>query len=429
MSVNVGKLKYNAKSVFYRLQKDTNRESAYWMNQSIDIVPFVENRGYVKKHGTERWPRYEKGSEVFLITDGNTLYHPKTGKNTNLYDFIREHYPKLNPNTGNTKHMVDTVMQHEGLQTFVKPVADPAREHRQTPVNKGAKEFSLHHYRIEKLNPHKNYLLTRGITVETLKHPLFADSVVQGNKTTVDTRYNNVIYPFKSHPSHGNDQMLTLLQQYGKKVEFDGKPIDKVFAEGVGKSRSLWFSNVPEKADRIYVFENPLDALSHYQKYRSDNAFYCATGGNPAQGQYEKITEVCRDLKIRPVLCFDNDFAGCRFDTSYLASVRPDKLSVEKVGEDFYHVKLSDLTESETVNAEAVFNAKDIRIVSKEGNGIVAVIDGTEKSRTFNNFVNTCIAKTDAKIEKSVMKDFNDDLVNNLSKQYASMVNQKKMSF
>lgn len=430
LRVNTGRLTAELMSVFSEMKKSVNRESAYWMNGHVDIVWFVEDRGYVKKHGTERWPRYEKGDEIFLVTDGNTLYNPKTGKNTNLYDFIQEHYPKLNPKVSNTKHMVDTVMQTAGLQIFSKPLCADGGMHGNTPnIAGGVKKFSADDYRIETLNTYKNCLLTRGITPDTLQNPLFAGTIVQGNKTGMDGRYHNVIYPFKSHPAHRNGQMLTLLQQYGKKIDMNGKMTDKIFAEGSGKNRSLWFSRIPEKAKRMYIFENPLDALSHYQTYHPLDALYAATGGNPAQGQYQKITEVCRDLKIQPVLCFDNDFAGCRFDTSYMASVRPERLSVEKTGEDFYHVKLSRLNETEMKNIETVLEAKGISVISRGNNELVAGIDSLEKAAAFNDFISACIVKTDAKTEKSVMKDFNDDLVNHLSKQYGSMDNSRKMSF
>ena len=427
-SVNPDTLNTGLKTRFRELKTNTDKEIAYWMNKNIDIVPYVQNAGFSfdKINSTQRWQKYKKGGDSFLVTHHNTLKNVKTGKSSNLFELIKEQYPKAHPNISDTKHMVDTVLQNEGMRVFVKPLENlPVVE--QTLIAKPvAKKFSLKDYRTEKLNVYNNCLLKRGITTDTLKSPLFDGAILQGNKATANIDRNNVIYPFKSHPALSNDQMKTLLQQYGKKIPVGGKEIDKVFAAGSGKNQSLWLSNMPEKIDRVYVFENPLDALSHYQKYRPENSLYCATGGNPAQGQQEKILMLCKEFGKQPVLCFDNDMAGCRFDTQFLASVKPEKMSIAKVGDEFYNVKLSNLTESDVKNVEMVCTARNISIIDKGSGELTAVLDCTEKACKFNDFANDCILKTDVKIEKSVMKDFNDDLVNNVSKQYGSMLNQVK---
>ena len=424
-SVRPESLDFKQKGLFWELQKQSNKEIAYWLNHHIDIIPFVENAGYEKKHSTQRWPRYEKGGEVFLITDSNTLWNPKTGNNTNLYDFIQLHYPPSNLKISRTQNMVDTVLRYEGLQIYKKPEMSLSDKKVHLP-REAAKEFDLKAFRVEPLDSSKNFLVTRGITPDTLNNKLFKGSILQGNKGDVNRHYNNVIYPFKTSPADHNNEMKTLLQQYGRKVAFAGKQIDKIFAPGNGKSRSIWFSNMPDKIQQVYVFENPLDALSHFQKYKPNNSLYCATGGNPAQEQYRVIAETCKNHLSNPVLCFDNDMAGCRFDTAFIASQKPDRLTIDKVIGEIYHVKISNLTVLEMKNCEMVLNAKGINVVSKGEGEIIVEVSSLDKACFLNIFLEDSITKVGVIIEKSVSKDFNEDLKQGFQKSYSSTANHSK---
>jgi len=421
--------------------QNTAIETAYHLNQTTDIEPFLFAAGYTKKHSTNRWRRFEKDNEVFLITDANTLWNVKTGKNTNLFDFIIENFPKSSPTISDTKHMIDTVSNFKfadlskSTVQSQNPVAEPSRsaEHDKKICVDPSNLRNLRapniatDYRLDPLNLQNNFLLKRGISLKTLQNPLFHGAILQGNKSNQDTRYNNIIYPFKAHPAHANQQMITLLQQYGKKIEIEGKPTDKIFAAGNGKSQSLWFSNLPESPKCIYVFENPLDALSLFQiKSLSEHSrtavtepcrsMYCATGGNPSKKQFAIIAELCNEYKIYPVLCFDNDMAGHRFDTAFLANAHPEKLSITQAGSDFYHAKLSNLTPSETSTATKIFASMNIEILEQSPLGadekaIVAIINSLEKATVFNNIALNFI-KSNVKIEKSKKKDYNDDLLN-----------------
>lgn len=414
---------------FFQLQKDTNKEIAYWMNRNIDIVTFIEGQGYEKKHSTERWQRYEKGKDVLLITEANTAFNPRTGKSQNLYDFIQEHFVKMNPKMSNTVHMIDTVLQNEGIKPFIKrnPVASVGNTAKPIAVPRDGKDFVLADYRIEALNQKNNYLVKRLISNETLNHPYFKGAIFQGNKATAPDYYNNVIYPFKVRPGDSARDMKTLLQQYGKKVVFEGKEIDKIFAPGPGKSQAVWFSNVPERVERFYVFENPLDALSHYQMYKPVNALYCATGGNPAGGQYELIRNTCAEFKVKPVLCFDNDIAGVRFDTAFIGSVKPDKIKIDAIKDEgkVFHVRISAALPQELANIDMITQAKGIQTVSRNDCSVVVEIDNTAKATSLNNYLNHYL-NTGASIEKSIGKDFNDDLRDNLRQGYESIKNMSQ---
>jgi len=395
------------------LQSQADKEIAYWMNKNIDIEPYITSAGYKKKHSTQRWRRFEKDNNVFLITDANTIWNAKTSKNTNLFDFIIENYPKEDPHTSDTKHMIDAVLSNQGLKIFVKqtPKATTTKPKPEAPNTETLCAFASlrENYRLEPLNIQQNYLLTRHITPETLKLPLFNGAILQGNKKTLDVRYNNVIYPFKTHPTHETAQMVTLLQQYGKKIETEGKHIDKIFAPGNGKSMSLWFSNMPDTVKFLYIFENPLDALSHCQLRAPENALYCATGGNPAKLQIALINDLCAELKALPVLCFDNDFSGCRFDTVFLSSLAPDKLSITASGENAYNVKLANISTVKPTLKSFMF-VKKIKIIEQEDDTLTACIDTIDKASQFNRFINNTFLNTKASFEKSTLKDYNDDL-------------------
>ncbi len=387
-----------------------NKDIAYWCNRNVDIKDFVEDAGYKfnKAASTERWPMYEKGESKLLLTDGNTVQFVKTGEKQNLFDFVRSNFTKENPGMSDTAHLVNEVARRNGLGYHRPPAersqgaaaAEPAL--RKTDV----KEFKMSDYRVEALDPKKNYLVEkRGITPDTLENPLFKGAIMQGNKVERESWQNNVIYPFKRHQ---RDEMQTLLQQYGKKIDIQGKQIDKIFAPGEGKHTSLWMSNVPDNVKYIRVMENPLDCVSHYQMYKPADTMYVATGGRPAGEQLKLIDTMAKELKAQTVISFDRDMAGVRFDAMYMQQQVPQM----KVGgtDERTVIEFNDLKPAVQSNLEQYLAAKNVPYSSTPGGKVVATCTTTGDINACLDFANKGFTNRCVIFEKSFNKDWNDDL-------------------
>ena len=407
---------------------NNNKEIAYWANRNIDITEFVRDCNFIEKGSTQRWPRYEKGEEVLLITENNTVVKAKNGQSQNLFEFIKERYPKSNPNISDTSHFISEILKREGLR--LTQVSAKREDQGQATIDQESKAikkiFDIKDYRLDPLDLEKNYLISRGITIETLQDPLFKGTIFSGNKVKMEKWQNNIIYPFRQHPQQ--QEVSTLMMQYGKKIDIEGKLVDKIFAPGDGKAQSLWMSNKPEQIRHIRVMENPLDCLSHYQAYKPKDSLYVATGGRPAGQQLELVDKLAKEYGAQPVISFDRDMAGYRFDAMYM----------ERRTKSFHVTGTDDKTNIVFDNLEpgtkdylmAGLDVINTRYTNQEGRVAVLCecIDGIDFCIKFAN--TTGINNGNPVIyEKSVMKDFNDDLNAEIRTQYKSLEYPKTIIF
>jgi hypothetical protein len=207
--------------------------------------------------------------------------------------------------------------------------------------------------------------------------------------------------------------MATLLQQFGKKFTVGDTTTDKLFAAGPGKGQSAWFSNPPEKVERLFVLENPLDALSHYQLHQPENALYMATGGRPAAAQLALIDEVCRKHGIPNVhLAFDNDMAGHSFDAQYIATKTPtySLKTVPNSKDKEFIVEYKQLKPEQYAALHAATKDKPNTVCKDDGSIAVHVKTPEELSKC-NKYAAKFLAEDKTlHFTKSERKDFNDDL-------------------
>lgn len=104
----------------------------------------------------------------------------------------------------------------------------------------------------------------------------------------------------------------------------------KQHAPGSDRYRSVFLSNVPQKAQYFLVAESVIDAMAHKQlrAIRGDNAFdtvYFSTGGQLTHEQINTITRYSlglnKDDDWKIVLAFDNDPKGHLFDLQFVQQV------------------------------------------------------------------------------------------------------------
>ncbi|MDR1226566.1 MAG: toprim domain-containing protein [Prevotellaceae bacterium] len=422
----------NLPSEFFPIRQEYNKNIAYQLNATADIKVFMEGSSYKQEHSTERWPRYKKGDTVLLVTDSNGFKNVKTGETGNLFKFIEAEYPKFSEKSA-TAHFVDVVLSQPTSEMRSKAHVQWMSERTQQPaaMTAGApavkKEFHLSDYRLEHLNTADNYLVhQRQVDKATLDSPIFKGSIIQGNKThyiskvngkevEIPKHFNNVIYPFKTSPEAKNQEMTSLLLQYSKKFPVGDKMVDKLFAPGDGKNKAAWFSKLPAegKVEHLFVMENPLDALSHYQLHKPENALYMATGGRPATAQLALFDEVAKKYGVEHKhLSFDNDMAGHSFDAQYLASKTPQykiKQAPDSKNEEFI-VQYKQLKPEQYAALRQAAKDKPSIVCKDDGSVSVHVKTQEELSRC-NKYAAKFLAEDKTlRFTKSEKKDFNDDL-------------------
>lgn len=132
------------------------------------------------------------------------------------------------------------------------------------------------------------YLEGRGITKETITHPLFSNRILVG--------FNGAVI-FPHYDASG-------LCGY----EYRGPDIRGFSKEGI---KGLWYSQIPKKLDRIIFTESSIEALSHFQFNAPENVAYFSAGGNwtPETGQLiQRVMKKYENVQI--VAAFNNDNGG-----------------------------------------------------------------------------------------------------------------------
>lgn len=110
------------------------------------------------------------------------------------------------------------------------------------------------------------YLLSRGISADTLSDPRFAGMIRQDNR-------GNAVFPHYDSTGLSGYEL--------KNEDFTG------FSRG-GEKR-VWFSANLGSAERVVVVESAIDALSHADLTGDQEAAYISIGGQPSPEQWQVL--------------------------------------------------------------------------------------------------------------------------------------------
>jgi len=169
------------------------------------------------------------------------------------------------------------------------------------------------------LKPHsqvaKDNFLTaeRKIDFATIDRHL-KDTVAQSKKKFKGNA--NIIFPF--YHLNKKDTLFIPQAQLIKNYNYSG------FTKDCMKSISLWYAYLHFSATDLYIFEDPIDALSFEELYlkRVSNISYnlIATGGNPSISQFMQLMKYINHFDRRPKihLAFDTDFSGLAYSFNLL---------------------------------------------------------------------------------------------------------------
>lgn len=150
-------------------------------------------------------------------------------------------------------------------------------------------------------NPEPAYLLSRGLTAESLADERFRDTFRVNPKGAVMFLHRDRIGPTG----------YELRGVYAK----TGEKLKAFMADG---KRGLWYSNNLREAKSIIVCESAIDCLSHYELYGWDCA-YVSIGGAISSKQKDLLAGLFAKVTARNGLIIigtDNDAAGDDYFTT-----------------------------------------------------------------------------------------------------------------
>jgi hypothetical protein len=191
-----------------------------------------------------------------------------------------------------------------------------------------------------------SFILDRGITKETIDHPLFrgrfgnsngvfGDDNTENKATDSSLQYqNHLIVPLTDYEGtivgleaknrfteETFEKMVS--RQYDSDNDLRRNP-SKVY---VASNRKIgyWRSNIPENPTRIFMCEQPMDALAYFQIHREDpdieRTIFITTGGVPTEEQLKAVWGYCNKYNIKKILLgYDNDQHGLKYSVSVISS-------------------------------------------------------------------------------------------------------------
>lgn len=282
----------------------------------ISLLEFAINHDYKidKKKSTRKNPVLVgfNGEKIVLknVDDNAKMRYFSTDDardNGNLIEFV--------------KQRIGTVFQADRSKSLYANVNDVLHKYLNIPVSerqtaladfntehKSAVQFTRDLYQIQPYDTETNAYLheARGLKDKTVNHEYFKDKIFTNS-------WNNNTFTVFPIYDYSASQIIGL--------NFRDEQVN-TNASGSNREEGLWISNPPDKIERIYLVESPIDALSHYQIHHPENALYIANFGGFAPEQYESIINSLAYFKDRfaegqlPTIAmgFDNDLQGYKYN-------------------------------------------------------------------------------------------------------------------
>jgi hypothetical protein len=300
------------------------------LRQRISLLEFALAHGYEcdRRKGL-KWPvlNHHSGDRIIIVNPRNPAaqgyFNPgDDGDRGTLIQFVRNRLGWLFPEAPERSQAwnVNRVL-HEWLSL-------PFRDRRlhaklSSPSRHGGKvdEVAFDPALLGPLED-PSWLLSRGITRETLNDILFEGRILQSRTGT----HRNTAFPYRK--------------------ELDGRIVGaevrnhnfKGHMCGSLRGVSLWVSRCMPGSERIVVCESALDALSHFEMNGDGRDVYVSFGGHLAEGQLECLKGIYRrlstDRHMRLDIGTDDDEKG----HLYAAMLRREFPEAERIlpqGKDF----------------------------------------------------------------------------------------------
>lgn len=254
-----------------------------------------------------------------------------------LINFIKRRLGSIFPqnNARNENANVNAV-----LYNYLK-LPEPVKQQNRQLVNPDilqnveAHKFLIDYYKIKPLFK-KDFFQERSISLDTLEKTEFTGrifNVQYQDPTKPSPVYINVAFPY--HLAH--DTRMVGLEIRNSNY--------KAHAEGSDRSNGVWYSNMPEKLDRIVMVESALDALSYKELRKQENTLFVSYGGNLTINQIQTIKELKSkgntDVNFQYVTANDNDKKGAYYDLMLLRELAAEKFPSQRLSNPKNSIKLA----------------------------------------------------------------------------------------
>ena len=243
----------------------------------ISILEFAQAHGYVlnRKKGL-KWPVLEhaSGDRVIIInprqSQNQGYFNPGDDRDKGtLIQFVANRLGWLFPRDAmlSDTSQVNKIL-HEWLQTPFRSRLYRAKS--SVPSRHGNKvEEAVFNKAL--LKPLKDYswLMSRGISKETIESPLFMDTILQYRSG----KHLNTAFPYR-------------MKLGGKIIGAEVRNHQyKGHMAGSRKTDSIWISQSAHDCQRMVICESALDCLSHYELNPDPGNVYVSFGGQLTKGQ------------------------------------------------------------------------------------------------------------------------------------------------
>ena len=223
-----------------------------------------------------------------------------------IIDFVQQYKNKSYTET--LFHLRD---ESKGIQPKKLPYNQIANKIEEKTV-----KVSEDHFKYEKLK-HTKYLNDRGIDTDTINSPTFIGRVGQKRiQSENGGYYYSTVFPMYDNVSGE----LTGLEQ--KNHAFTGS------YPGSNKKTGFFKSNVLSNNPNLFLAENPIDQMAHYQMKNpgnEQNFLYVGTFGELSEDRIQSLNEYIKSRENKFgdkfVLGMDNDAAGIRFNINLMGNV------------------------------------------------------------------------------------------------------------
>lgn len=287
---------------------------------AINLAQFmIDNYGFQEAaRSSENYPRLKnpETGELYIIKKNNkghyTYFNPYdySDRGKTIIDFLQDRHSndKFTFTIGHVRKILDNFLNNGYLEK---------QEH--SKFNnikiKSSNDFNLDDFNIKPLYD-TSYLNNRGISNQTINHPIFKGCI-----------FNNTHIDDKTGQKHINTVYLMVNSDKSRIPAIIQK--NKNFSGAFGeKGQALVASKIISKMpiDNLIVMESFDDCLSHFElnnkRLENINIRYVATGGSITDKQIDLISEIITKQQVKNLsLSFDNDNAGYFFRCQTLAGL------------------------------------------------------------------------------------------------------------
>ena len=256
----------------------------------ISILEFAQAHGYIlnKKKGL-KWPVLEhaSGDRVIIInprqSQNQGYFNPGDVRDKGtLIQFVTNRLGWLFPKDTllNDTSQVNKIL-HEWLQTPFRSMLYRAKS--KIPSHHGSMVDEVV-FNKALLKPLKDYswLISRGISKETIESPMFKDTILQYRSG----KYQNTAFLYRTKLGG------VIVGAEVRNHEYKGH------MAGSRKTDSIWISQPGKDSQRIIICESALDCLSHYELNLDPTIVYVSFGGQLTMGQLCAIENLHENLSI-----------------------------------------------------------------------------------------------------------------------------------